>query len=103
MHCLLGYFVLVVTIVFSAKLMEWEFEGPHHVLGTICLFFTILGSVSGSATAGVMRVYNGDKPWSEKERVERVAKIHRWFGYIMLLVGNVTCMTGVGHYFEDVL
>jgi len=42
-----------------------------------------------------MRFYNGDKPWPEKERVERVAKIHRFFGYFMLLFGNLTVMTGL--------
>ena len=50
-----------------------------------------------------MRFYNRDKPWAEKERVEQIAKIHRWFGYLMLLIGNVTVASGVGHYFGDVL
>lgn len=104
LHCLLGYFVLVVTIVFSSKLLHWDFTASwHHAFGTTCLFLTILGSLSGTVTAGVMRAYNGDKPWSEKEKVERIAKIHRWAGYIMLLVGNVTCMTGIGYYFNEIL
>lgn len=50
-----------------------------------------------------MRLYQGDKPWSEKERVEKIAKIHRYAGYFMLLLGNVTIMTGTGHYFNDKL
>jgi len=104
LHSFLGYFVLVVTIVYSAKLIHWNFtEGLHHAFGTIHLFLTVLGCVSGTATALVMRAYNGDKPWSEKERVEKIAKIHRWAGYVMLLVGNVTCATGIGYYFGHVM
>jgi len=73
LHALLGYFVMVVTIVFAAKLINkngWNFtENIHNGLGTFTLFFTILGSLTGSITAGVMRIYNGDKEWSKKERV----------------------------------
>ena len=32
-----------------------------------------------------------------------MAKIHRYFGYFMLLLGNASVMTGVGHYFGDKL
>ena len=35
--------------------------------------------------------------------MEQIAKIHRWFGYLMLLIGNVTVASGVGHYFGDIL
>ena len=103
-HALLGYFVLAVTIIFAMKLVHWHtFETIHNAFGTFTLFFTIAGALSGSITMGMMRFYNRDKPWSEKERIEQIAKIHRWFGYLMLLVGNVTVASGVGHYFGDVL
>ena len=70
MHALMGYFVLVATIVFSFKVMDWRFgKGLHYSMGTICLFLTILGSISGTATAAIMKAYNGDKSWSEKEKV----------------------------------
>lgn len=104
LHALLGYFVMIVTIIFASKLLEWKFtDSVHNGLGTITLFVTILGTLTGSITAGVMRFYNGDKPWSEKERVEQIAKIHRWAGYLMLFIGNACCMTGVGHYYGDIL
>lgn len=48
-----------------------------------------------------MRAYNGDKPWSKEEKVQRVARIHRYAGYTMLFVGNATIVTGTGHYFGD--
>lgn len=70
LHALLGYFVLIVTIIFASKQIQWMFmDNLHNALGTICLFFTILGSLSGTFTAATMRFYNGDKAWVEKERV----------------------------------
>ena len=102
LHALLGYFILIVTIIFAAKITAFNpTESIHNALGSLCVIVTIIGSLSGTFTAGLMRAYNGDKPWSEKEKVERVAKIHRYFGYFMLFLGNVTIMTGVGHYFGD--
>jgi hypothetical protein len=103
LHALLGYFVLVVTIVWSFKVLQWRFDELHFVLGTITLFVTIIGALSGSATAGTMKMYNGDKDWAEKERVERIAKIHRYFGYFMLFIGNLTIVSGCTHYFDAVL
>ena len=104
LHAFLGYFVMVVTIVYALKLTKWNFmDNLHNAFGTIMLFLTILGSLSGTFTAGTMKAYNGDKDWSAKERVERVAKFHRITGYVMLLFGNITCMTGIAHYFGDIL
>ena len=103
LHALLGYFVLIVTIVWSFKVLEWRFDQPHYILGTITLFVTMLGSLSGMLTIGTMRMYNGDKDWSEKEKIERIAKIHRYFGYFMLFIGNITIMSGCMHYFGEVL
>ena len=104
LHAALGYFVCIVTIVFASKLQDWEFtDNLHNAFGTMTMFLTILGTISGTLTASIMRFYNGDKPWSEKEKVQLIAKIHRWFGYLMLFIGNVTCMTGIHHYYGDVL
>ena len=103
-HALLGYYVLIVTVVFALKLTEWEpTKTLHNGLGTAMLFVTIVGALSGSLTAGTMSLYNGDKPWSKKERVERIAKIHRYAGYLMLLLGNVTVFTGISHYYNDIM
>lgn len=57
--------------------------------------------MTGSFTAAVMQFYSGDKPWSKREKVELVARIHRYFGYLMLFVGNVAVMTGAGHYYGE--
>ena len=48
-----------------------------------------------------MRLYNGDKEWSEKERVTRIAKIHRYSGYLMLFVGCISVSSGIGNYYGD--
>ena len=70
-HAILGYFVLLVTIIFAMKLIHWHtFETIHNAFGTFTLFFTIAGALTGSVTAGMMRLYNRDKPWAEKERIE---------------------------------
>ena len=103
LHAALGYFVLIVTIVFSFKLARFEFADFHNILGLMTMFLTILGSLSGTLAASIMRFYNGDKPWSQQEKVQRIAKIHRWAGYLMLFVGNVCSMTGIVHYFGDFL
>lgn len=39
-------------------------------------------------------MYNGDLPWSRKEKVTNFAKFHRYLGYVMLFLGNLTC--GIG-------
>ena len=101
LHAILGYFTLIVTIVFVLKVVQWEVpSGPHTIIGWIVVIVTIPGALSGVFTVGTMRFYTGDKPWTEKERVERVAKIHRYFGYFMLLLGNVGVTTGLGNYYN---
>lgn len=103
LHALLGYFSLVVTIVFALKVTDWNPVGLHEILGTAFLFIAIVGTLSGSVTAGTMRLYNGDKDWAKQERVTQIAKIHRYAGYFMLLLGSITVSTGIFNYFEFML
>lgn len=101
LHALLGYFTLIVTIVFMFKVVKWDAPSdPHEVIGWLVVVVTIPGAMSGVFTAATMKMYKGDKPWTEKQRVERVAKIHRYFGYVMLLLGNWGIMSGVGNYYQ---
>ena len=70
LHAFLGYFTLVVTIVFALRVTKWEaFDTIHNALGSLCVISTIIGSLTGTMTAALMRVYNGDKPWSKEEKV----------------------------------
>ena len=72
-------------------------------MGTVFLFLAILVAMTGSFTASIMRFYNGDKPWTQEEKITLIAKIHRKFGYLVILLGNITIMSGIGHYYHDVL
>ena len=106
LHGLLGYFVMIVTLVFVFKVSNGHihlFASPHHGLGWACVIVALVSSISGSATAGTMRFYNGDKEWAEKERVTRIAKIHRYSSYVALLAGGVATSSGLGHYFGHTL
>jgi len=101
-HALLGYFVLAVSIVFALSVTSWQpFEEVHHAFGSLTVVITIAGALTGTITAAMMRFYNGDKPWSKQEKVEIIGKIHRYSGYLMLLIGNAAIMTGVGHYYGN--
>ena len=103
LHAFLGYFVLVCTLIFAFKLQDWEFShSPHNAMGTIMIFFTILVTISGSLAAALMRAASPE-PWTEKEKSMIVGKIHRFSAYIILLFGNLTVSSGMGHYFGDIL
>ena len=102
LHMLLGFFTLGVTIIFALNVTKWEpFDDIHNALGSLTVVCTLFGSFMGTYTAALMQFYNGDKPWSKEEKVQLVARIHRYSGYTMLFIGNAAIMTGVGHYFGD--
>lgn len=102
-HAFVGYFVLAITIIFIVKISKWEPHGLHTIVGYICVIITIPGALTGSVTATLMRVYNGDKDWAEKEKVTYIAKIHRWFGYVMLALGCFSISSGLGNYYGEKL
>ena len=105
-HAVLGYFILIVTVTFVFKLTggtHWHlFGSTHTTFGNLCLIVTLIGAISGSLTAGMMRFKN-DKPWTAEEKATKVARIHRWFGYFMILLGNFSAASGIGHYYGDVM
>ena len=102
LHICLGYAVLILTVIMAIKVYnKATFESIHNVIGSLAVVLTVVVSVTGSFTAAVMQFYRGDKPWSKREKVELVARIHRYFGYLMLFVGNVAVMTGAGHYYGE--
>ena len=49
-----------------------------------------------------MQWYTGDKPWAERDKVYRVAQVHRYSSYIMLLLGNGVCSGGIATYFSKI-
>ena len=105
LHTLLGTFVLIVTIIFALSVAEWKHttDNLHNLFGTIFLFLAILGALTGYVLGGLMKFYQGDKAWSPKEKAEIIGKIHRWSGYTLLLLGNITLASGIGHYYDDIM
>ena len=70
LHALLGWFTFAVTIAFVIKVSNWDpFASVHNAFGTLSVLVTIGGQFSGVFTIITMKDYNGDKPWTEKERV----------------------------------
>jgi hypothetical protein len=57
-----------------------------------------VASILGIVTAYLMAFYKGDKPWSDHDKARKVALYHRYFGYVILVLGNTTCMLGVLNY-----
>ena len=74
----------------------------HAILGLIALIFTLFVGITGFITAGMMQCYDGDNEWGERDKVYKVAKVHRYSSYIMLLFGNGVCSGGVATYFSKI-
>ncbi len=103
LHNALGLFVTLVTLVTSLQAyayVDWKQKAnPHSVLGLIALILTIFVGVTGLVTSGMMHCYKGDADWKGRDKVYNVAKVHRWAGYVMLLLGNGVCSGGIATYF----
>ena len=74
----------------------------HSILGLIAYLLSFFVGVTGVVTAGMMQWYTGDKPWAERDRVYRVAQVHRYSSYVMLLFGNGVCSGGIATYFSKI-
>ena len=105
LHVLLGFFVLIVTVIFAMKVTKEGFfkeGGFHNTLGAVFVIITFIGAMTGSIAAGVQRFHSGQE-WTVTEKSEIVGKIHRYTGYLMLFLGNLTLASGIGHYYGDIL
>ena len=106
-HAVMGFVVLAVTLTWAFKILdyfEWKVNTDIHSLaGMTTLIMTSIVALSGSTTAGLMQFYNSEKPWTAKEKVTRIGKCHRYGGYLMLFIGNATAMSGIGHYYKDIV
>ena len=105
-HVLLGYFCMLTTLIWTLKMLnyfDWQIRSDLHSLaGFISCCITMIVGLSGSLTAGLMR-FRRHQEWEPRECVTDAAKFHRYSGYIMLLMGNVTAMLGILHYFCEVV
>lgn len=102
LHNLLGLFVTAVTIYSSMEMYAYGKWKPtmsvHSVLGLIALLLVIMTAGSGLATSSMMLYYNGDKEWTDREKVYNVAKAHRYISYLMLIWGNALVTGGTWTY-----
>lgn len=106
LHAVLGYFTLVVTLVWAFKIFDyfdWKLNTDlHSIAGLAAVILCVIVAISGSTTAGLQQFYK-EKEWTPKEKVTRVGKFHRYAGYLTLFIGNATAMTGVAHYYSEVV
>ena len=106
-HSLLGLFVVMTTLVWTFKIIDyfdWEFNTDlHSIAGFISCTLSVVVGASGSFTAALAQFYNGEKAWTPKEKVTKAGKFHKQAGYFMLFIGNATAMTGIGHYYADIV
>ena len=105
-HNLLGLFVTIVTIYTSMEMFAYGKWVPslsvHSILGILALILVLLASISGLATAGMMMFYDGDKDWSDRDKVYNVARAHRYISYVMLLWGNAVVTGGTWTYLKKI-
>ncbi len=103
LHALLGYFCLIVTIVWAVRILDyfnWTVNSNiHSIVGVFATLLSVIVALSGTFTAGLMQFYENDKGWQAKEKVTSAGKFHRIAGYWMLFIGNATAMSGIQHYF----
>lgn len=103
-HNLLGLFVTGITLMSSLQVfayVDWKLKlNPHSILGTIALLLTLFVGITGMITSGMMHFYTGDKDWNERDKVYKVARVHKISSYFMLLLGNAVCSGGIASYFS---
>ena len=104
-HVLCGFFVLLVTLIWTLRILNyfnWKVnDNLHSVLGIIACCFTVVVAVSGSVTWGLM--FKSASEWKPREAITQAGKLHRWSGYLMLALGNLTAFSGLWHYQYDIV
>ena len=98
-HAVFGALILLVTLIWTFKILdyfEWEVNNDlHSILGITSCCLCLIVALSGASTAALQQFYNGDKAWSPKEKQTRIGKFHRYSGYFMLFIANLTVFLGI--------
>ena len=106
MHNLIGFIVTAITLISCIQVyahVNWkQGTGVHAILGLFALLVSLFVGITGIITSGMMKWYNGDKGWAERDKVYYVAKVHRYSSYFMLILGNAVCSGGVATYFSKI-
>ena len=106
-HNLLGIAVFAVTVWSCLKMYafhDWkQNDSVHSVLGLIALLLSVVVGVTGLVTAAMMQIFSGGgSQWRERDRHYLVAKVHRYSGWFMILLGNAVCSGGTASYFSKI-
>lgn len=106
LHNILGLIVTFITIYSCFEMYayaKWKPSmGVHSVVGLIALILIIVTGFSGIATSSMMMFYNGDKQWTDRDKVYNVAKFHRYISYLMLIWGNSVVTGGTWTYLKKI-
>ena len=61
LHALLGYFCLIVTLVWAIRILDyfdWQVnDNIHSIVGVGATILSVIVALSGSFTAGLMQFY----------------------------------------------
>ena len=74
----------------------------HSILGLLALVLCVIAGLTGLLTSAMIHFWNRDRPWSDRDQVYTVAKVHRYSSYLMVLLGNVVCSGGIITYFNKI-
>ena len=101
-HAVFGHFILWVTLGQQLNIYlfwEWNVRWTYSaIINTITVVLAVILCITGQVVQSIMGWYNGDLPWSRKEKVTNWAKFHRYFGYIVLFLANLTNGIGTLNY-----
>ena len=105
MHSLSGYAILILTVVMSLLMIKkygWKIKNDlHTILGVIVLAAVFIAVLSGMARMSLGK--SEPARWVPKDNAMRVGKVHKFVGFAILLLANVTCLTGVISYTRGIL
>lgn len=61
-----------------------------------CVFFVVVLGI-----ASVILAKREQKPWVDKDPWAKVAKAHKLIGVILIILSQVTCLTGLVQYVNE--
>jgi len=101
-HAIAGYGLLIVTAVMSFKMIDdydWYIVKDFHgIVGTIVLAGVFLVAVLGITRA--ITAKREPTPWVEKDNWDKVGKLHKISGFLLLILAQIACLSGLINYVQ---
>lgn len=99
LHSLVGYFITIVTLVWSFKALafaQWVAgANPHIALGLIVLSLVFVVAITGIASIMLGR-FCPSKSWTHhKEAHNMVGSFHKYAGYFIIMCGIAATSSGL--------